>query len=63
LRIALNGSILNASKTTNTMQMSINTETFLTEAAPAAWAACGHMLVGAPSRSADAEALAGRHAR
>jgi hypothetical protein len=45
------------------MHMSINTETFLTEAAPAFWAVCGHMLVGAPSRLADVEALAGRHAR
>ena len=45
------------------MKMPINTETFLAEAAPAAWAACGHLLVGAPSRLADAEALAGRHAR
>jgi hypothetical protein len=45
------------------MPMTTNTKTFLAEAAPAAPASYGDSPVCAERRTADADALAGRHAR
>jgi len=45
------------------MLISTNTKQFLAEAATAAPALFGHEPVSVERRTADAEALAGRHAR
>jgi hypothetical protein len=45
------------------MQMTINIQTFLAEAAPAASSSYGHTSVCAERTNADAEALARRPAR
>jgi hypothetical protein len=45
------------------MTNSINTWMFLAEAAPTATTPCGHKPSSVERRSADADALAGRHAR
>jgi hypothetical protein len=48
--------------TPHTMQMTINTHTFLAEAAPAASLPCASAPIGSERRTDDARALTGRYA-